>query len=394
MKRRSPILAVTGAAVLAGCSTLLQLGDAPTVRLLPVDASGADATDSSSDLDGEWEATDEGHRADADASWEDQDGGPDDDAVSVATPDVATDSPQDLMTTEPPDASPADAVWSADDSSQDATAEGSWDGASDSGDVITAADVDAAPPAHVSTVGAYQPSTGAWYLAIANQTGTPYTVPVFIYGNSTDVPVVGDWTGSGVTRVGLYRASGGLDREWLMASSNQQNTLLAVTPFTYGLSTDIPVVGHWTGSGPDTIGNFRPSEAKWYLGSSNQQSTTYATSPFVFGTTTDIPVVGDWTGNGVTRVGFFRPSDGKWYLASANQADSPYAVPPFVFGGSGDIPVAGDWTGSGVTRVGMFRPSENKWYLASSNQANSPYAVPPVMFGGVGFQPVVGHWTR
>jgi hypothetical protein len=285
------------------------------------------------------------------------------------------------------------------DGPRDAWAEGAIDAP---GDTSSDADAIADGSRHrPDTVGTYLPSTGTWYLAAANQDNAAYAVAPFIYGNPGDVPVVGDWTGSGVTRVGIYRNESdvvaGMPWMWFLASSNQQNTPFAVTPFYYGQTGENPVVGDWTGTGTTRVGDTYLSAMgiTWYLASANAFAPAYVTAPFIYGDSGDIPVAGDWTGTGTVRIGIFRTSTSTWYLGSTNQVNTPYAVPPFVFGQSTDIPVVGDWVGDGVTRVGVYRPSTSTWYLASANQGqlNPTYAVPPFKFGGPGHVPVAGHWT-
>ncbi len=83
------------------------------------------------------------------------------------------------------------------------------------------------------------------------------------------------------------------------------------------------------------IGVFRPSTGKWYLASSS--GSTFKS--FSYGVSTDIPVVGDWNGDGIEEVGVFRPSTGKWYLASSSGTTNK----SFDYGKNGDTPVVGVW---------------------------------------------------
>ena len=85
-----------------------------------------------------------------------------------------------------------------------------------------------------------------------------------------------------------------------------------------GFSFDVPVMGDWTGIGTAKIGIYR--NGAWYLdrdggGSWNGCGTTPGTdicfSSFG-GFAEDIPVVGDWTGNGIAKIGIYR--NGAWYL--------------------------------------------------------------------------------
>jgi len=109
------------------------------------------------------------------------------------------------------------------------------------------------------------------------------------------------------------------------------------------------VVGDWTGTGFSRIGVYRPSDGRWYLdrngdGQWSGCSVDICLGPF--GLPGDQPVVGDWTGTGVVRIGVYRPGDGRWYLdlsgdgawngCSVDGCFGPFGMP-------GDIPVVGKW---------------------------------------------------
>ena len=98
------------------------------------------------------------------------------------------------------------------------------------------------------------------------------------------------------------------------------------------MAGDIPVAGDWDGTGVVRIGVYRPSNSTWYL-DMNGNGKWDGTGPgldfaFTFGipsstctpgtaaglatTCGDIPIVGDWGGTGMTKVGIFRC--GVWFL--------------------------------------------------------------------------------
>jgi len=76
---------------------------------------------------------------------------------------------------------------------------------------------------------------------------------------------------------------------------------------SFGNSTDIPVTGDWNGDGYTDIGTWRAGY--FYL---RHADGSYSTLPF--GNSTDIPVTGDWNGDGVTEVGTWR--NGVFYFAN------------------------------------------------------------------------------
>jgi hypothetical protein len=124
-------------------------------------------------------------------------------------------------------------------------------------------------------IGVFRPSTQLWYL-----------------DNS-----VGTSTGTGNRRF-----------DGCVSASNP-NGDFCYGPF--GQSTDIPVAGDWNGDGRTQIGTFRPTTGQWFLdANSNGQWDGCAVERCLgpFGTSTDRPVAGLWTGDGVAKIGFYRPS--------------------------------------------------------------------------------------
>ncbi|HEY5155269.1 MAG TPA: hypothetical protein VIJ47_11080 [Acidimicrobiales bacterium] len=150
--------------------------------------------------------------------------------------------------------------------------------------------------------------------------------------------------------------------------------------FGYGNSTDIPVCGDWNGDGIDTPGIVR--NGVWYL--TNTVGKPTADLTFGYGDVNDIPVVGDWDGNGTTTPGIVR--NGVWYLV--NTVGKPTADVAFGYGGPGDVPVVGDWNNDKVDSPGLKRA--NTWYL--TNTVGKPTADVAFVYGDAGDTPVTGRW--
>ena len=117
----------------------------------------------------------------------------------------------------------------------------------------------------------------------------------------------------------------------------------------FGMLGDLPIVGNWNGTGEEAIGVFRPQSGLWYLdlngnGKWDGSPTDARLGPF--GMLGDIPVAGDWDGTGKIRIGVYRPSNSRWYLDISGDGkwqgcNVDACLGPF--GQKGDLPVAGKW---------------------------------------------------
>ena len=123
--------------------------------------------------------------------------------------------------------------------------------------------------------------------------------------------------------------------------------------FRYGTEGDIAVSGDWTGCGITSVGVFR--QGTWYLDVDGDGKWSPGDILVQYGQSGDIPVVGDWTGDGVKKLGVFRK--GTWYLDANNDHVLDNRDKVIHLGGANDLPVTGDWTGDGTDKPGIYRPS-------------------------------------
>jgi hypothetical protein len=209
------------------------------------------------------------------------------------------------------------------------------------------------------------------------------------FGQPGDIPVIGDWNGSGVDKVGIFR-----DGTWFLDMNGNGLWDGGNIDFmaSLGLPGDIPVVGDWDGSGKTKIGVFRNGMWMLDLNGNGQWDGASVDRVGYFGIAGDIPIVGDWDGSGQTKVGVFR--SGMWFLDLNGNArwDNDSVDRVGFFGVAGDIPVVGDWDGSGRTKIGVFR--SGAWYLDLNGNAQWDDAATDRIgfFGQAGDIPVIGDW--
>jgi hypothetical protein len=254
----------------------------------------------------------------------------------------------------------------------------------------------------VTKVGAFRPSDGTFYLDYNGNgqwdgCGTDRCLP---FGLSGDIPLVGDWDGTGTDKVGAFRPSNGTfyqdfdgNGKWQGCAAGQLDRCL-----TIGMSADVPLVGDWSGSGKAKIGTFRPSDGMFYLdvGRIGIWDGCDSDKCVPIGLNGDIPLVGDWAGLGSSRIGAFRPSDGTFYLDyNGNGVWDGCGIDRCLrIGMLGDIPLVGDWNGSGTAKVGTFRPSDGTFYLDYNGSGTWDDCIIDrcLQIGMNGDIPLVGDW--
>jgi hypothetical protein len=219
-----------------------------------------------------------------------------------------------------------------------------------------------------SKVGAFRPTDGTFYLD-ANGSGTwdgCGTDRCLQIGMTGDIPLVGDWDGTAFAKVGVFRPSDG----FFYLDYNGSGTWDGCGTdrcLQIGMTGDIPLVGDWDGTEFAKVGVFRPSDGIFYLDSNGNGAWDGCGTDrcLAIGLAGDLPFVGDWDGSGTAKVGLFRPSDGTFYLDynGNGQWDGCGTDRCLSIGLAGDTPLIGDWDGTGFAKVGVFRPSDGTFYL-------------------------------
>jgi hypothetical protein len=85
----------------------------------------------------------------------------------------------------------------------------------------------------------------------------------YTFGLAGDTALVGDWNSSGTTKIGTVRVDA--NGTTLAFSLDLSGTGVYTTPpdvaDSFGLAGDTAIVGDWNGSGTTKIGTYRPSTA-------------------------------------------------------------------------------------------------------------------------------------
>jgi hypothetical protein len=178
------------------------------------------------------------------------------------------------------------------------------------------------------------------------------------------LPVTGDWTGDGVVKLGIYQ-----NGQWRLDANgdgiwNSCETDSCITSYG-GLKGETPVVGDWTGDRITKIGIYR--NGQWLLdanGNGRRDDCGQDICANSFGGERgDMPVVGDWTGSGKDLIGIYR--NGQWLLdRNGNgvwEGCTTDICFDFVGNGRDDIPIVADWNNTGKDKIGVYR--NGQWLL-------------------------------
>jgi len=268
----------------------------------------------------------------------------------------------------------------------------------------------------LSNVGVFRAlGGGGVFYENLNQTTYNYSASTTLinsFGLAGDQPIAGDWLGSGVVSIGVFRQGA-----FYFDLNNDGAFEPNEGPFYFGLPGDTAIVGDWTGSGSTKVGVFRTvgGGGVWYLsqvtlpagatpGTTSLAVGTSLYNPattfqYNFGLAGDQPVANNWshTGN-IDQIGVFRCNATACSWIVDNIGDGIFRTTDPVypnFGIPGDIAVIGDWTdNNGPKRLGVFRPSQGKFYLdvdgsntAATNDIQGSFGLP-------GDYPVIGKWTN
>lgn len=256
-------------------------------------------------------------------------------------------------------------------------------------------------------------SNGNYVFDPGGSPGSPVNDKVRQFGLAGDYPVAGDWDGTGVIRVGVFRcpAPGAGVCTWYLDQNNNgiwDGTFGGDIAFQFGLPGDIPVVGDWNGTGVSKVGVMRcpavgsPGVCTWILDINNLRAPNGSFLVSSYGLAGDQPAVGNWAGAGgskpIDNIGVFR--NGQWILNSSGSGFWAPSDTQYAYGLPGDVPVVGNWLGAANKRIGVFRcpagavgSATCTWVLNTSGSGVFSGSDLTTSYGLVGDKPVVGFWT-
>ena len=233
------------------------------------------------------------------------------------------------------------------------------------------------------------------------------------FGLAGDYPVAGDWDGTGVIRLGVFRcpAPGTGICTWYLDQNNNgvwDGTSGGDVAFQFGLPGDIPVVGDWTGNGVSKAGVMRCPAAgqagvcAWVLDAQNLRAPIGNFLMSSYGLAGDLPAIGNWAGAGGSRpvdnIGVFR--SGTWILNSSGSGFWAPTDAQYSYGLPGDLPVTGNWLGSAGKQIGVFRCPAGvpgtavcQWILNTTGSGSFSGTDLITSYGLIGDKPVAGFWT-
>jgi len=209
------------------------------------------------------------------------------------------------------------------------------------------------------TIGIFDKGTAAFTLCKANDTdacGDPANLIQFPFGRPGDQPLAGRWQpNQAADGIGVFHAPTAT-----FAFKNALSAGNADFTMTFGLPGDIGIIGDWTASGYSGLGMYRLSTNVFYLSSQISNGTVHPDLTFGYAVagrvslSSDIPIAGNWTGSGRAGIGLFRQTTGDVYLRNELTTGDPDLT--FKYGTSGDLPISGHWASGAKNTVSPGLP--------------------------------------
>ncbi len=151
------------------------------------------------------------------------------------------------------------------------------------------------------SIGIFRPAENRWLIDAngdSNWDGCTIDlcVTLSVYRKG-DVAVAGDWAGRGTSQLGFFRPSTGQWFIYLYGNRSWDGCAKELCVASFGASGDVPVSGDWNGTGITKIGVYRPSTGEWFLdlnGNGQWDGSGLDLHITQYGRAGDLPVVGRW----------------------------------------------------------------------------------------------------
>ncbi|MGH7931277.1 MAG: InlB B-repeat-containing protein, partial [Candidatus Binatia bacterium] len=153
-----------------------------------------------------------------------------------------------------------------------------------------------------SSIGVYRMAGGSWkFDANGNNLydGCQIDACYANFGAANTIGVTGDWDGNGKSEIAYFEPATGSWRIDANGNATRDTCSSDKCYSGFGRTHDLPVAGDWDGTGKTRIGVFRPSTGEWFLdNNANGRHDNCGTDLCIsaFGLPGDQPVVGIWLG--------------------------------------------------------------------------------------------------
>lgn len=229
----------------------------------------------------------------------------------------------------------------------------------------------------VDTPGLYRQSDGYVYLRDTNTQGIADVS--FFFGNPGDVPLAGDFDGDGCDSVSLYRPSEA--RFYVINELGDGDAGLgaAAFSFVFGDSGDVPFVGDFDTNGTDSFGVYRRSTSSIHV--KNALATGAEDDSAAVAAPRAVPVSGTW-GIGAEVVGTYDVDAGVFHVPDGDVEYGYGALHPIAGafgplpGGGEDPPTAPPYPDVGEgKRIIYSNSGQHVWLIDENERLVSTYPV-------------------